>query len=547
MWEVRAPRPASKGHIIKPMTIPVQSGTRQIARAAGTVMAAMVLSQLFGLVAKSLLAGAFGTAAESEAFFAANRFSDILFNLVAGGALASAFVPTFTGLLAQDNRAGAWRLASAVANLVTLLLALLALLAAIFAPLVVRTVLAPGWSGSDPFKEQLAAELLRIQLPAAVIFGLSGLVMGILNANQRFLYSALAPAMYQLGWIFGLLVLAPAMGVVGLAWGVVIGAALHLGLQLPALLRLPGWLYLPTLGLDYPPLREVIRLMGPRLISVAVTQMNFLLNTALASLAFMPEGSVAFISLAFPLMIMPQAAIAQSIGIASLPTFSAQAARGRLDEMRAALAATLRGVLLLALPASLGLIWLRVPLVRLIYQRGAFDERSTQMVAWALLWYAAGLVAHSLLEVVTRAFFALKDTRTPTLITTLAMALNLVLSLAFAAAFSALGWAAFGGLAFANSLATFLEVGVLLLLLRRKAGGLGGRRVTAVLSRGVLAAGGMSLALWGWLTFNAGRTAWWVALGGVALGGVVYGLLLLALRVDEAVWILARARRLLRR
>ena len=521
----------------------MQSGNRQIARAAGTVMAAMVLSQLFGLVAKSLLAGTFGTADQSDAFLAANRFSEILFNLVAGGALASAFVPTFTGLLTQDDRDNAWRLASAVANVVTLVLIGLAVLAALFAPLVVRYILAPGWNATDPDKERLAVELLRIQLPASVIFGLSGLVMGILNAHQRFLYSALAPAMYQVGWIFGLLALAPRMGVYGLAWGVVIGSALHLGLQLPFLFRLAGRRYLPTLGLNYPPLREVIRLMGPRLISVAVTQLNFLVNTALASLAFMPDGSLTGISLAFTLMIMPQAAIAQSIGIASLPTFSAQAARGRLDEMRHSLGAALRGVLLLALPASLGLIVLRVPLVQLIYQHGEFDARSTELVAWALMWYAGGLVAHSLLEVVTRAFFALKDTRTPTIVTSIAMALNLGFSVAFSLLFNAIGWLPFGGLALANSLATFLEVGTLLVLLRRKAGGLGGRSVLNAVGQGGLAVAGMGLTLAAWLSFTAGRSSWLVALGGVAVGGAIYGLLLLALRVDEARWVLRQVRR----
>lgn len=527
--------------------MPAQSGTRQIARAAGTVMAAMVLGQLFGLAAKSLLAGTFGTTDQSDAFLAANRFSEILFNLVAGGALASAFVPTFTGLLAQEDRDGAWRLASAVANVVTLVLISLGVLAALFAPLVVRYVLAPGWSATDPEKERLAAELLRIQLPAAVIFGLSGLVMGILNAHQRFLYSALAPAMYQVGWIFGILALVPGMGVYGLAWGVVIGSALHLGLQLPFLIRLPGRRYVPTLGIDYPPLREVIRLMGPRLISVAVTQLNFLVNTALASLAFMPNGSLTGISLAFTLMIMPQAAIAQSIGIASLPTFSAQVARGRMDEMRASLGATLRGVLLLALPASLGLILLRVPLVQLIYQHGEFDAHSTELVAWALLWYAAGLVGHSLLEVVTRAFFALKDTRTPTIVTSIAMGLNLAFSVAFSLLFNAIGWLPFGGLALANSLATFLEVGTLLVLLRRKAGGLGGRRVLAALGQGGLAAAGMSLALAAWVGVTSGGPSWLAALGGVAVGAVVYGLLLLALRVDEAGWFLRQVRRLAHR
>jgi putative peptidoglycan lipid II flippase len=261
----------------------------------------------------------------------------------------------------------------------------------------------------------------------------------------------------------------------------------------------------------------------------------------------MPDGSLTGISLAFTLMIMPQAAIAQSVGIAALPTFSAQAARGRLDEMRHSLGAALRGILLLALPASLGLIVLRVPLVQLIYQHGEFDTRSTELVAWALLWYAGGLVAHSLLEVVTRAFFALKDTRTPTIVTSIAMGLNLAFSLAFSLLFNAIGWLPFGGLALANSLATFLEVGTLLVLLRRKAGGLGGRRVLAALGQGGLAVAGMGLSLAAWLRFTSGRPAWLVALGGVAVGGAVYGLLLLALRVDEAGWVLRQVRRFAQR
>ena len=538
------------------MTLPEKSGSRQIARAAGTIMAAIVLGQLFGLVAKLLLANAYGTAAESDAFFAANRFSDILFNLVAGGALASAFVPTFTGLLARDDPKGAWKLASAVANWVTLVLTGLALLAAVFAPQVVRYVLAPGWSVTDPEKEALVVQLLRIQLPSAVIFGLSGLVMGILNANQYFLYSALAPLMYQLGWIFGLVALVPRLGVFGMAWGVVIGALLHLGLQLPALFRLRGRRYLPTLGLDYAPLREVIRLMGPRLVSVAVVQLNFLVNTNLATGPNMPEGSLTAISYAFQLMIMPLAAIAQSIATAALPTFSAQAARGRLDELRASLGAALRGVLLLSIPASLGLILLRVPLVRIIFERGEFTARSTELVAWALLWYAAGLVGHSVLEVVVRAFFALKDTRTPTVVTSLAMGLNLVLSLLLSALFSAIGWLPFGGLALANSLATFLEVSVLLVLLRRKvytrtssqgAGGLGGRSILVAVGQGSLAAFGMSIALVIWIGLTAGRSAWLVAPGGIVLGGWVYGLLLLALRVPELHWALGFVSRKVRR
>lgn len=502
----------------------MSTANRQIARSAVTVMVAMVISQLVGLVAKSVTGATFGTGRESEAFFAANRFSEILFNLVAGGALASAFIPTFTGFLAHEDRAGAWKLASAVVNWVLMVLTGLCILSGVFAPQVVRHVLAPGFSIVDPAKEALTVHLLRIQLPSAAVFGVSGLVMGILNAHQHFLLPALAPAAYQLGWIFGALVLSPQMGVDGLAWGIVLGSLLHLIIQLPWLLRLPARRYRLTLGLDSPAVREVARLMGPRLLGVAVVQLNFLLNTYLASLQ--PEGSLTGISLAFPLMIMPQAAIAQAIAIAALPTFSAQVALGKLDEMRASLAATLRGVLLLALPASLGLILLRQPLVALIYQRQAFDERSTMLVAWALLWYALGLVGHSVVEIVSRAFYALHDTRTPVKIGIAAMSLNLIFSLAFSALFARLGWMPHGGLALANSLATALEMIALLVVMRRRLNGLGGGRVLSAVLRAALASLVMAGGLLIWLEWMAGRSAALITLGGVVSGALVYGLAL---------------------
>ncbi|NMB89956.1 MAG: murein biosynthesis integral membrane protein MurJ [Chloroflexi bacterium] len=521
---------------------PAPSANRQIARAAGTVMVALVVSQLVGLLAKSLVGQTFGTGPESEAFFAANRFSEILFNLVAGGALASAFIPTFSSILVLEERRTAWKLAAAVANWVTLILLLLCSLAAVFAPQVVRYVLAPGFSATDPAKEALTVALLRIQLPSALIFGLSGLVMGILNAHQRFLLPALAPAMYSLGWVGSVLLLTPHLGIYGLAYGVVIGAGLHLLVQLPALLRLPAMQYRPTLGLDLPAVREVARLMGPRLLGVAVVQLNFLLNTYLAS--FQPDGSVSGISYAFPLMLMPQAAIAQSVATAALPTFSAQVARGQLGEMRASLAATLRGVLFLAIPASVGLVLLRTPVVALVYHSSEFTDQSVHLVAWALLWYAAGLIGHCVVEIVSRAFYALHDTRTPVLVGTAAMTLNLGFSLLFSAAFTRLGWMPHGGLALANSLATFLEMIGLLVLMRRRLGGLEGRLLWQAVAQAGVSALAMGAGLLVWLSLTAAQPAWLVALGGVAVGGAIYAGLLAVQAPPELklVWSLLRRR-----
>ncbi|HEX7557351.1 MAG TPA: murein biosynthesis integral membrane protein MurJ, partial [Leptolinea sp.] len=321
-----------------------QSANRQIARAAGTVMAAFVLSNLIGLIRGILIMRGFGTGAEMEAFNTANRLAETLFNLVAGGALASAFVPTFTGFLARKDQAGAWRLASGIANLVIIILTIVSAVSALFAPQIVRYLLAPGFA-DEPAKFNLTVQLLQIILPSVVIFGLSGLIMGILNANQIFLFPALAPSMYSAGIIFGVLVLSPHMGIFGLAWGTILGAALHLLVQVPSLLRLK-FAYKPILGLENPAVREVGRLMLPRLFGAGIVQLNFWVNTNLASRQ--PEGSLTSITTAFTLMMMPQALIAQTIAIASLPTFSAQVALGKLDEMRSSLASTIRAVLLLA-------------------------------------------------------------------------------------------------------------------------------------------------------------------------------------------------------
>jgi len=506
------------------------TANRQIARAAGTILFAFVISNFAGLLRQVLIANAFGTGTEMEAFNAANRVAETLFNLVAGGALSSAFIPTFAALLVKgENRERAWRLASNIGNSVLVITIVTGGLAAVFAPWIVRNILAPGFS-VDPYKEQLTITLMRLMLPSAVIFGISGLVMGVLNSNQIFLLPALAPAMYQVGMIFGVLALAPSMGIYGLAWGVVLGAGLHLGLQAPALLRLGGR-YTPAFGLDSPDVREVLRLMGPRLLGVAVVQLNFWINVRLAS-QFV-EGSVTGVVLAFTLMLMPQAAIAQSIAIAALPTFSTQVAQNRLDEMQRSLAASLRGALLLSLPASIGLILLRKPIIITLYQRGQFDERSTELVAWALLWFAAGLVGHALVEILSRAFYAMHDTRTPVLIGILAMSLNVLFSYTFTWLFARIGWLAHGGLALANSTATGLEAVALLYLMRKRLGGIEGRFIIEGTLKAAAATVIMAAALMGWRVVASPARVWVDALGGIMIGGGVFAAAALGLRISE--------------
>jgi putative peptidoglycan lipid II flippase len=271
--------------------------------------------------------------------------------------------------------------------------------------------------------------------------------------------------------------------------------------------------------------------MGPRLLGVAIVQLNFWVNTWLASQ--MVSGSVTGLYYGFSLMLMAQAVIAQSAAIAVMPTFSAQHALGQQDEMRSSLAATLRSVILLALPASLGLILLRQPLISLLYQRGEFDERAVDIVAWALLWYAAGMVGHSIMEILTRAFYAQHDTKTPVLIGTVAMALNVVFSLAFIKVFEFIGWMPHGGLALANSLATVLEAIVLFIVMRKRLNGIEGSHILRGIIPSAAGAAAMSLAILGWLYLGQNFSAWILAPVGVVIGGGIYFSTLWILRVPE--------------
>jgi len=332
--------------------------------------------------------------------------------------------------------------------------------------------------------------------------------------------------------ILGVLFLTPSMGIHGLAWGAVIGAGMHLLVQLPAFLKLPALCYSLTLGLKFSSVRRVGALMVPRLLGVAVVQINFVVNTILAT--GQPEGSLTALKSAWAVMTMPQVVIAQAIAIAALPTFSAQVARGELNEMRHSLAGTMRSVIFLSLPASLGLILLRNPVISLLFERGKFDPQSSQLVAWALLWFAAGLVGHSIVEIVSRAFYALQDTRTPVLVGAIAMSLNVLLSLIFSALFQRTGWMPHGGLALANSLATTLEMVALLYLMRKRLSGLDERRILFGFAQAILAALAMSLFLGAWLYRTNGLNVWIQGVGGVVLGGIIYTLVILALRVPEA-------------
>ena len=492
-------------------------------RSASVVMAGFVAANLLGLLRQVIINRAFGASAELDTYFAAFRVPDLLFNVLAGGALGSAFIPLFTGFLETD-KAKAWRLASAVINNLLLALCAAAGIAALLAPLLVRFVLAPGF---EPEQQLLTANLMRVMLISTIIFGASGLLMGVHNAHQHFLAPAVAPIVYNLGIVGGALA-AGRFGIFALGWGVVAGAALHLMVQLPALIRhQPS--YTAMLDLRNESVRQVGRLMLPRMFGLAVWQINFWVNTAVAST--LPSGSLSGLTIGFQIFTFPQAAIAQAIATAVFPTLSAQAARGEKDSLRGTLAQAINLTLFLAMPATLGLILLGKPIIALMFEGGEFDSRSTELAAWALTWYGLGLIAHSVVEVITRAFFALKDTQTPVRVGAGAMILNVALSLILTRAFAAFGWMPHGGLALANTLATAVEMIALVLILRGRLNGLEARTMIGSGWRSALAAAGMGLALIGWVQIAAPR--WIAGLGGAAVGAGIFFLLARVLRSPE--------------
>ncbi len=503
---------------------------RQLARAATIITVFFITSRVLGLARDIVISHQFGTSRALDAYFAAFNVPDFIFNLVAGGALGSAFIPTFAAALALGDTRRAWRLASAVINLALILITALAALLAIFAPQVVAATVARGFASAD---QALTASLMRWMLITPIVFGVSGIVMGILNSHQHFVLPALAPVLYNAAIIAGALFLAPTMGVYGLAAGVVAGAFLHLGIQIPWLVR-ARMQYMPVLGLANPDVREVGRLMLPRTFGIAAVQINFLVNTILAS--GLPAGAIAALSYSWRLMLLPVGIVGQSLATAVFPTFSEQNARNDIDDFRRTFSTAFRATLFLTVPAAVGLFILGRPFVALVFQRGEFDAQSTAETAWALQFYAVALFAHSGLEILTRAFYAMHDTKTPVFVGVGAMVLNIALSLALLAPLAQ------GGLALASSIATILEMLTLLALLRRRMGDLDTRRIAASLARIVMASAVMGAALVAFANWLAPRGTLFVAVGGAALGAAVYFIVTAALRSEEIGFVLRKIR-----
>ena len=512
---------------------------RVLVTASLILTVAALASRLLGWIRLLVIGSQFGATRELDAYFAAFRIPDAIFQLVVAGALSAALIPVFQSYRARGQDEEAWHLASSVINLVLIALAALSLLMAIFAPLFVPIV-APGF---DAPTTELTVRMTRIMLLSPVLIGMGAVVTGILNSYQQFTVPAIAPLLYNLAIIGAAIFLAPIMGVEGLAVGVAIGSMAHLVVQLPNLARV-GQRYDLTIGLGHPGVRRVALLMGPRMLGLAAGQLNFLVSTVLAS--GLPEGSLTAYNYAFQLSQIPVGVVGVSIAVALFPTLSQDAALGRIGEIRRQVANAVRVLVFVAAPLMAIMIVLREPLTSVFYQYGLFSQAATDRTASTLLFFAIGLVGHIVVHVLTRAFYAMQDTRTPVAWAIVAVVINVPLMVAL------VGPMGVEGLALALSIASVLEVIGLMWSLRRRIDSVEetalvrslGRAAVAAFAAGLLMLGGLTVvesSMTALLDNSVGRIA--VLLGLSAAGAAIFLLVAAALRSPE----LEQLRRLLRR
>jgi putative peptidoglycan lipid II flippase len=477
-----------------------------VARSAGIVSLAVMASRVLGLVREMVFAYFFGASKSfaNDAYVIAFRIPNLLRDLFAEGALSSAFVPVFSDYLINKDEKQAFRLSNLVATGLIVVLGTFVVLGIVFAePLV--AFIAPGFQG-DPAKFELTVRLTRIMMPFILLVALAAQAMGVLNARDRFGIPALSSSFFNVGSIIGGVSVAalltdptfshpiraivenPTEGIVGMAYGVLIGGLLQYAVQLPSLRR-AGFRYRPLLSFSDPGVRRMFGLMGPAVIGGAAVQVNVLINSNFAS-NIPGAGPVSWLSYAFRLMQFPIGVFGVAIATATLPAISRSAARNDEAGFRHTLASSIRLTFLLTIPSAVGLIVLGQPIIALIYERGHFGPGDTQHTAAALGFFAVGLSGYAAIKILAPAFYALGDSRTPMIISLGSMLTNFVMN------WSLVGVMQERGLALSTSTVALGNCGLLYFIMRRRIHGLEGRRTALAMAKIIFASALMGAVCW---------------------------------------------------
>lgn len=494
------------------------------------IATASLLSRVLGLVRARLLFSEFGAGDVLDTYYAAFRLPDLIFNMLVLGALSSAFVPVFVEHWQKekgDSHRATWDLANSMLTVILAGLLVLGTVAFIFAPQIVP-LFAPGFSGD---KLSQTVQLTRIMLIAIVFFGVSNVLTSMLNALKRFFAFAFAPIFYNIGIIIGILVFVPTFGVIGLAWGVVLGAALHLLTQLPTVLRM-GFRYRWVLDVGRKEVRRIFRLMLPRTVGLGAVQLEQTVSTMIAST--LTVGSVAVFSGATDIQSFPVNIFGVSFAVASFPVFSEAFSNKNHAQFVEAFSRVFRRILFFIIPVSVLMLLLRAHIVRLLLGTGKFDWAATLLVAQCLGFFALSLFAQSLMPVIARSFYALQDTKTPVRVSIAGVALNIAGGLILTR------FMGVQGLALSFSIASVLQMLVLLALLRHRLGDLDDNRILESALKIIVASGVMALGVWITLQFFAlginSRTFVGILIQGAGaglVGVILYTCLVVMFRFDE--------------
>ena len=457
-------------------------------KAAGVVGSATFLSRILGFIRDATIAWYFGAGYNTDAFIAAFRIPNLFRKLFGEGSLSNAFVPVFTDYLTKQGKPEALKLARSALLFLSVLLAVVSVLGIIFSPLIVR-LLAAGFAVT-PGKLPLTLVLTRIMFPYVFFICLVAVCMGILNALGHFAAPALAPVLLNLAMIAAIFFISPhfAEPVMGLAIGVVIGGLSQLMLQIPFLIR-NGVRFWQRSKIVHPGLKKIGKMMPPVILGGAVYQINILVSTLLGS--FLKEGSVSYLYFADRLVQFPLGIFAIATATAVLPSLARQALAEDMPAFKDTFAQAIKLVLFITIPAMVGLILLREPIIELLFQRGEFDAESTRLTAKALLYYAIGLWAFSAVRIVTATFFALQDTRTPVKTAAISIIANIVFSILLMRPLT------HGGLALAVSLASIVNLILLTKALNTRVGHIDWRSIRSSTCRTVACSGLAGGVVWG--------------------------------------------------
>jgi putative peptidoglycan lipid II flippase len=397
--------------------------TKNITAAAGILAFSALFSRILGLLRDRLLAGRFGASSELDVYFAAFRIPDFIYNILIAGGVIVALVPLFSEYFIKDSKE-AWKFVSNILNVFLVLLAGISDIIFIFAPFFVK-IITPGFDGQ---KLDLTIFLTRILLLSPIFLGLSSIFSGILQYFNRFLAYGLAPILYNAGIIVGIVFFAPSLGILGVVLGVILGAFLHFVFQIPSAVK-AGFSYKFILDFKDSRIKRIFSLMIPRTFGVAAPQINLMVVTALSSL--MPAGTLAIFSLSINLSQFPMGLFGIPFAVAAFPVLSRAFASSEKEEFLKHFYATFRKILFITLPLSVVIFLARNQIVEIIYKSGSFGQTPIELTAACLGLFALGIWSSCLIPLVLRGFFALQDTKTPTIISVLALVLNVALSLFF--------------------------------------------------------------------------------------------------------------------